>query len=228
MSVAAPELVYTFKESPFGSHTILMNTFPDNGKGASVLDVGCGDGYLSAILAERGFRVTGLERSGGYSSAFPSNVRLIEADLEGGLPRLNEQFDYILCADILEHLRRPEDLLVQLRQLLKPNGKLIASLPNSGNIYFRLNILMGRFPQDDRGLFDRTHYRFFMWSGWVDLIQKAGLRIRSVRCSGIPVGLAVPKSMSQSFPVRTAEALSYWLASVWKKLFAYQFIITAD
>jgi SAM-dependent methyltransferase len=227
VSVATAELVYQFKESPYSSHSLLMNTFPAEGKGASVLDVGCGDGYLSAILAGRGYKVSGLERSGGYSAAFPSNVRLVEADLEGGLPELHEKFDYILCADILEHLRRPEDLLVQLRRQMKPGGKLIASLPNSGNLYFRLNILFGRFPQDDKGLFDRTHVRFYMWDGWVRLLAGSGFQVRTVQSSGIPVGLTVPK-LQNTLPVRAAEAVSYGLAAVWKALFDYQFIVTAE
>ncbi len=40
---------------------------------------------------------------------------------------------------------------------LAEGGRLVASLPNSGNLYFHLNILMGRFPAHGRGLFDRTH-----------------------------------------------------------------------
>jgi SAM-dependent methyltransferase len=219
----ASDLVYKFKGSPYSSHGILMATLPKDGAGKSLLDVGCGDGYLSKILAERGYTVTGLEQRGGYSDRFPASVRLIEADLEGGLPPLGESYDYVMCADILEHLRRPEDLLVQLRRVLKPGGTLIASLPNSGNFYFRLNILLGRFPKADEGLFDRTHVRFYMWDGWRALIEDAGFRITSVRPTSIPFELVVGRSTK----VRAVERVYYEVARLWKALLAYQFVLTA-
>ena len=219
----ASDLVYKFKASPYSSHGLLMATLPQDGAGKSLLDVGCGDGYLSKILAERGYKVTGLEKRGGYSDRFPASVRLIVADLEGGLPPLGESYDYVMCADILEHLRRPEDLLLQLRRVLKPGGTLIASLPNSGNFYFRLNILLGRFPKADEGLFDRTHVRFYMWDGWRALIQGAGFHITSVRPTSIPFELVI----GQSTPVHAAERVYYELARLWKALLAYQFVLTA-
>lgn len=204
-----------------------MRAFPKEGLGRSVLDVGCGSGYLGALLAERGFSVTGVERANEYTTPFPRSVRLIEADLESGLPDTGGPFDYVLCADILEHLRDPAALLRQLRSILKPGGALIASLPNSGNVYFRLNIAAGRFPQHDKGLFDRTHIRFYMWDGWVNLLQTSGWRIRSVESSGIPVGLAVPQGWEHSAAVEFAERMCYALAKIRKTLFAYQFIVIA-
>lgn len=193
-----------------------------------MLDVGCGNGYLAALLAERGYRVTGLERPDGYSRPFPREVDLVEADLEDGLPAsLPGPFDYVLCADILEHLRRPERLLLDLTQVLLPGGRLIASLPNSGNVYFRLNVLAGRFPQHDKGLFDRTHLRFYTWSGWSDLLSRSGWSVDSVSPTAIPVGLAVGSRWENSAPVRAAERVCYGLAKLRKTLFAYQFVVTA-
>ena len=190
-----------------------------------MLDLGCGPGHVARILAERGYAVTGVEQV--KAAGFPERVRLVEADLDAGLPDLGgERFDVILCADILEHLKRPEDLLGQLPGLLAPGGKLIASLPNSGNLYFRLNILAGRFPRHEKGLFDRTHLHFYMWDGWVELLAACGFRIEEVVSSGIPVGLQFP-GFAEAAWVRVCERLCYDSARVWKRLFAYQFIVTA-
>lgn len=204
-----------------------MRLFPEQGKGATVLDVGCGTGYLAEILAGRGFRVTGLERAGGYRPDFPESVELIEVDLEQGLPDLQRRFDYILAADVLEHFRRPDLLLEQLRAVMIPGSRLITSVPNSGNLYFRLNILFGRFPQHDTGLFDRTHVRFYMLDGWRDLLRSAGFRIDWLGVTGIPFSSAFPHH-AESMMVRAAERISYELAQLWKTLFAYQFIVSAS
>jgi SAM-dependent methyltransferase len=222
---AAPGVLYTLKSSPYSSHFLLLDLFPPAGRGLRVLDLGCANGYLAAHIAAAGYRVTGVERPSGVTEEFPSGVRLVHADLEFGLPDLDGCFDRVLCADILEHLRDPLSLLNDVRQIMAPEAKLVASLPNSGNFYFRLNVLLGRFPQHDKGLFDRTHVRFFMWDGWVELFSRAGFQIESVKPTGIPAGLAFPGAPAGM--IRLAEALSYWMARLWKRLFAYQFIVVA-
>ncbi len=220
------ELVYEIKLTPFSSHVLLLASLPQHGKGKRVLDVGCGNGYLGKILAGRGFEVTGIEQRGGTDECFPPEVRLVEADLEKGIPALDGKFDYAICADVLEHVRDPLRVLKQVREILTPGGLLIASLPNSGNLYFRLVVLSGRFPQYDKGLFDKTHVRFYTWDGWRELLSNAGFAIGRVNETCIPFGLAT-KSWRASFPIRVAEWISYGLAKVWKRLFAYQFVVTA-
>ena len=226
MAATTISLPYVFKRNPHSSHLLLLDCLPKQGDGRRVLDVGCGTGYLAEILTGRGYKVTGVDRPGIPLDRFPANVELIAADLDQGIPDVPGGFSYILCGDILEHLRDPLRLLYALRKLLAPGGVLIASLPNSGNLYFRLNVLAGRFPAQDRGLFDRTHLHFYTWKGWLSLLTKSGFRPEKVAATGIPVGLAVPQ-WNGSLPIRLLEHLCYGLACLWRKLFAYQFVIVA-
>jgi SAM-dependent methyltransferase len=214
---------YTFKHGPYSSHSLLLNQLPAGGRGLRLLDVGCASGYLSEILAGRGFNVTAIDRDG---IAPPPGTEFIHADLDDGLPALPQQFDYIVCADVLEHLRDPLRMLHDCYAVLAPGGALILSLPNSGHWYFRANILLGRFPQDDRGLFDRTHLHFYTWDGWVELFERAGFRIGRFDSSTIPLGLAFPR-WDGSLAIRALERLSYGAAHIWKRLFAYQFVVCA-
>lgn len=224
-STAPATGIYTFKTSPFSSHALLLKVLPANGQGRRLLDAGCAAGHIARLLSQRGFSVTGVERPGGCVPP-PDCFRLIEADLDSGLPYLGTQYEYVLCADVLEHLRDPLRLLTDIKTVLTPGGTLVASLPNSGNIWFRLNILFGRFPQEDKGLFDRTHLRFYMWAGWKELLHQAGFNIVQVEPTGIPVGLTMPK-LEGSFAVRMAERVCYGMARIWPKLFAYQFVVCA-
>jgi SAM-dependent methyltransferase len=201
----------------------LLALLPAPGGGRRVLDVGCGPGYLAEILASRGYDVTAIESPG--AGARPRGVRLIEADLDQGLPVLRSRFEAIVCADVLEHLRAPLSLLQALPQVLETGGRLLASLPNSGHAYFRWNVLIGRFPKHEKGLFDRTHLHFFTWQGWVDLFSAAGWRVESVRPTGVPVDLAFPR-LQGTATLRFLERLSYDLARSRKSLFAYQFVVT--
>lgn len=219
---------YGFKESPYSSHLLVLGLFPRVSENTKrVLDVGCGNGYLGAILAERGYQVVGIERPGGMSEV-PAAITVIEADLEQGVPVAARGFyDYVICADILEHLRDPAAILRQLAELLKPGGCLVASLPNSGNIYFRLTVLAGRFPKHDKGLFDRTHIHFHTFDSWQRLFEEAGLGWHTVQPSAIPVGLRFPDAQD-SILMRCAETICYLLARLWKRLFAYQFVVVAQ
>lgn len=216
-----PATRYPFKASPYSSHALLLAELPARGEGRRVLDIGCGYGHLGEILAGRGYRVTGVDMPGIEHS--PS-IEYIPADLDRGLPNTDGAFDFILCADVLEHLRDPLGMLRECGRRLGRGGALIGSLPNSGHAYFRLQVLLGRFPQHDRGLFDRTHLRFYTWQGWVELFNRAGFRIETVRCAGVPIREALP-----GLPLVGAfEWLSFASARAWKKMFAYQFIVRAS
>lgn len=214
---------YQFKVRPYSSHRLLLEEFPLQGQGRRVLDIGCASGYLAEALAARGYAVTGVDRPG---TPHREIIGFDATDLDIGLPHLGGCFDFILCADVLEHLRDPLRLLRECCARLAPNGTLIASLPNSANLYFRWNVLLGRFPRHELGLFDRTHLHFYGWQGWSELLAGSGFRIEAVQVSGVPVGLALPR-WDGSAAVRMLEWASFCLARAWKTLCAYQFIVRA-
>jgi 2-polyprenyl-3-methyl-5-hydroxy-6-metoxy-1,4-benzoquinol methylase len=157
---------YELKPGRYSSYTLVLAALPQQERGRTILDLGCSGGDLGVRLVERGFAPTCVDRPGETPPALPEAAALLAADLEEGLPGLlRPPFDFILCADVLEHLLEPDRLLASLPGALAEGGRLVASLPNGGNLYFRLNILMGRFPAHDRGLFERTHLHFYTWRG---------------------------------------------------------------
>ena len=72
-----------------------------------------------------------------------------------------KKYDLILLLDVIEHLYDPWGLLDFLSNWLSPDGVIVLSVPNAGNIYVVNKLLRDRFVYDERGLLDKTHIRFF-------------------------------------------------------------------
>ncbi|WP_265300651.1 methyltransferase domain-containing protein [Verminephrobacter eiseniae] len=145
------------------SLSVLARLVPEN---ATVLDLGCGSGALGRFLAgRRACTSDGLTLSEAEAAhARPHYRRVVVDDLESC--DLQERFagqryDTIVCADVLEHLRRPERVLAACRELLKPAGRLLISVPNAGYCGLVAELLQGEFRYRQEGLLDRTHLRFF-------------------------------------------------------------------
>lgn len=53
----------------------------------------------------------------------------IETDINQPLPIENEVFDTVILSDVLEHIRKPEELIAEIHRIMKPNGKFILNIP---------------------------------------------------------------------------------------------------
>jgi methionine biosynthesis protein MetW len=175
------------------SHRLALGEVPD---GARVLDVGCSTGYLAAELRRRGCEVIGVEVDPAAAEQARAHCAAVVAgDLESAVTHGEVEraaaggVDVVLCADVLEHLRDPWAVLAWLRTLLRPQGKAIISVPNIGHWTARRELLRGRFPYADFGLFDRTHLRFFTRGSARELARRSGFAVRREHPAGAPLPL---------------------------------------
>ena len=153
------------------------------GQKKRVLEVGCGPGSITQILARQGqCRVTGLEQDvEAIEKARPYCEAIMQADLNDvGWTRLldgAERFDVVVAADVLEHLYDPWRTLREMGSFIGPDGYLVISLPHVGHAAVVSCLLNGDFEYRDWGLLDRTHIRFFGLKNIEDLFAQADLKI---------------------------------------------------
>ncbi|MER7518341.1 class I SAM-dependent methyltransferase [Streptomyces sp. NPDC126499] len=100
--------------------------------GRRVLDAGCGSGPLSAALRERGAVVTGLDASAAMLALarrrLGADVDLRLGDLGEPLPFADSVFDDVVASLVLHYLEDWGPALAELRRVLRPGGRLIASV----------------------------------------------------------------------------------------------------
>lgn len=83
-------------------------------------------------------------------------------------------FDYILFADVLEHLSNPQMVLNHTRRILKDDGKVILSVPNVGHNSIMINLYNNIFNYAPLGLLDDTHIHLFAYNTLVNFCKEAG------------------------------------------------------
>jgi 2-polyprenyl-3-methyl-5-hydroxy-6-metoxy-1,4-benzoquinol methylase len=84
------------------------------------------------------------------------------------------KFDYILCADVLEHLRNPEGVLKKTAGMLKENGSVLLSMPNVAHNSVVFDLIENRFDYTEVGILDQTHLKFYTYPSLVRLCTDAG------------------------------------------------------
>lgn len=89
--------------------------------------------------------------------------------------------DFIIIADVLEHLENPWQVLHDLRHLLSPSGAVLASIPNARNLWLLDHLANGNWTYTNEGLLDATHLRFFTRKEIERLFRKAGYEISCIR-----------------------------------------------
>jgi 2-polyprenyl-3-methyl-5-hydroxy-6-metoxy-1,4-benzoquinol methylase len=149
-----------------------------------ILDVGCAQGTLALLLAERGHRVTAVDLRGEFldyarSRHTHGDVTFLQLNaLEEPVPG---QYDLVFANQIVEHVVYPQRLVERLKTALRPGGRLVMATPNGA--YLRNSLPAFREIGDPRQWEHRQHTadadgHFFAYRAeeLVDVFRSAGLR----------------------------------------------------
>lgn len=155
-------------------------------RGSSVLDVGTGSGALGRYLSQQlSCIVDGITHNEAEAQLARAHYRsVVVADLDAAeLADLfaDARYDYIVCADVLEHLRAPERVLNACHAKLAEDGRLLVSVPNAGYIGLIGELMAGEFRYREEGLLDRTHLRFYTRHSLLRFLAEHGFASESIQ-----------------------------------------------
>jgi SAM-dependent methyltransferase len=154
--------------------------------GERVLDLGCGAGRFVAALAEAGAEPVGVELAEAALERARANVpdadlRLLDAD--GSIPLQHASIDLVWCSEVLEHAGDVAHLLLEARRVLRPEGRLLATVPYHGRAK-NLALALGRFEThfDPLG----QHLRYFTRRSLAATLEATGFTVTRIGTAGGP------------------------------------------
>ena len=161
--------------------------------GSRVLEIGAGSGSISRQLVKhKQCEVVALERnpiSVEKLKKFCASVQNLDLNDDtwpemlvesAGLKGEAAKFDYVLAADVLEHLYDPWTVLKAMKRMLNENGRVILSLPHASHSSVLTAFYNGDIQMNEWGLLDKTHIRFFGLKNIDGLYESAGLSVVNV------------------------------------------------
>jgi 2-polyprenyl-3-methyl-5-hydroxy-6-metoxy-1,4-benzoquinol methylase len=164
------------------------------------LDAGCGTGILSRWLVGRGARIHAMDAA---PAMVEQAVRLCAGSSDrdrlsysvgnvGSLPFPEASFDGVLCSSVLEYVASPEECLREFARVLRPQGRLIFSVPNS-----RSGLRLGL-----RSAYAVTRFAGHAWPQWLQhsrhqfsrggilqLLAASGFRVAGIETFGMKMPL---------------------------------------
>jgi SAM-dependent methyltransferase len=186
--------------------------------GKKLLDLSCGGGDTSVMLAKLGFQVVATDY--GVPRPMANGIaRVRGGDLNCFLPFQSASFDGVDLVEVIEHIENQPQLVREINGVLKPGETLLVNTPNVLNVMSRLRFLFTGFL---RGRVRPVHY-----------MSKPG-RARPICVCSIftnllsPVQLWFQNCRTQKTRVKFASRLFMWLCWPWMRLFSLIAVIHAE
>lgn len=166
-------------DDPNDSHSSIARKVKENSR---VLDIGCATGIIGGLLKEnKNCVVTGIEcdevsykialESGIYENVYNFSITDYRNRTYRKFIKNKSKYDYIILADVLEHIDDPLKIIDIFKDKLTSNGKFLISVPNVAHIDIIKGLINKKFNYNNVGILDSTHLRFFTATSFVEMIQ---------------------------------------------------------
>jgi glycosyltransferase involved in cell wall biosynthesis len=217
-----PALFYPDKSSFASSHSFALAQVPGKER---VLDIGCGEGYVSSRLRANGSTVAGCDwrvddkMRACYDKVFATDLNYPDFSVLN-----SEHFDVIMLLDVIEHLLSPERFMTLMHAwCANDNPRIILTTPNIAFCVPRFMLMLGQFNYGKRGTLDMTHTRLFTFGSLKRLLASTGFN--AVEVHGIPAPF--PLAVGSNWVARCLLKLNIFLIKISKSLFSYQIAVVA-
>lgn len=122
-------------------------------KPGKLLDVGVGNAILIKYFQTQGYEISGVELSQQLINNYKKQKKLQHIKIKNGditVLQGNDQYDYVLCCDVLEHIKDDKKAIKNLWSFVKPRGSLIISVPAHPYLFGERDLLLGHFRRYDK------------------------------------------------------------------------------
>jgi 2-polyprenyl-3-methyl-5-hydroxy-6-metoxy-1,4-benzoquinol methylase len=227
MMAGSTTLPYVDKEDRWSSHGTIARWLRDLPQKSVILDIGCASGTIGRACNGLGFIRKGIEPNAAWAEmARPFYEEISVRPVDAVQDDFIRGADAVVCADVLEHLIDPAAVLSRVVGLQRPGCLFILSVPNIANLWVRLNLLLGRFEYTERGIMDRTHFRFFTRRSLLQMIAACSLEVKQLTSTSIPLDLVHP--FFKDNPI--GRSFHHFLGAITRlfpTLLGYQFVVMA-
>lgn len=162
---------------------------------SDILEFGAANGRLTKFLSEEkecNVDIVEIDEESGSEAAQYARKAFVGKE-QGNIENLkwideNTKYDFIVIADVLEHLPHPKDVLDKCQIVLKEQGRILVSVPNIAHNAVIIELLNDRFDYRPIGLLDSTHIHFFTRKTFLKMAESVGLAVVYEKAKHIRVG----------------------------------------
>lgn len=174
---------YDFELDIYGDNTIAWIAGRVD-EGSEVLEFGPANGRLTKYLVTEKkceVDIVEIDEASGKGASVYARHALVGSE-KGDIENyhwlgIREKYDFVIFADVLEHLIHPQAVLERCGAVMKENGRILVSIPNASHNSVIIQLINDQFNYTPTGILDNTHLKFFTRNSFEKMAQKSGWTI---------------------------------------------------